>query len=195
MSITLDGLTRPKAATAQSLSLDVTEGTTTEYDAVGDGREGFFIPFNINITASPFDVSNCTVTNGADSITTTNNGFTAVKIGDEVSGTGIPASTTVIAKTDDDTIQISGNATADGLENLTFTPNGGSAIDATLFGLGLDLVKNGSKITLKVTSYAYDGSLEGTLGTDSNQTSSVELGQANIDLDSFLTNARVPRVN
>ncbi len=193
MAITLDGLSRPKAATEQTLSLTLFIGTATEYDAVGNGREGVFTPFKLsNIDPSQFAVTSCTTTSGSARITTGGSAFSNVFVGDPVSGTGIPANSTVIAKIDGGTIDISANATASGTVTLNFDP---AALDPTLFALGTDIIKQGSNLVVKVTAYQYDGSLKGAAGTDTNATSTRELGSFTINADEFLSNCRVARQN
>lgn len=59
-----------------------------------------------------------TLTNASDVVTMVNT--SGVEVGQSVTGTGIPANTTVLAVTPNTSIQLSANATASGLQDLTF---------------------------------------------------------------------------
>lgn len=192
MAITVDA-NRPKANVNSAIALNLAIGTVVENDT----NDSFFIPVNAEGLNIPnFTVADVTTTNGSDILTTTGGGFSEVEVGDSIAAaTGLVAST-VLAKTNSNTIQVSNDATADGTVNLTFTPIGGGAVDITLVGVKINLVSNANgKITVIVTGYVYDGSLKGTEGTDSNATSEVNLNRLDIDLDSILATARIPRTN
>lgn len=193
MAITLDA-TRPKAEITKAIALALELGTTQENDAV----DSFFIPVNATgLTIPDFAVADITLTNGSDILTVTGDGFADVRVGDAIAaGTAIGA-VTVIAKTDNNNIQVSAAATADGTETLTFTPsNGGTGKTITLAGIEITLVTNAQgKITVRVTGHQYNGSLGDTLGTNNNSTNQVNLNEMNVDLDSILETARIPREN
>ena len=61
------------------------------------------------------------LTTGSGTITTTNPTFTAVDVGAAITGTGIPATTTISAVTNSTTATISHNATATSTTNVTIT--------------------------------------------------------------------------
>lgn len=192
MPITLD-TTRPKAESNSAIALALALGTTIE----SDDNDSFFIPVNATgLTIPDFTVTDVATTNGSDILTTTGGGFASVEVGDTIAaGTNIGAGS-VIAKTDDNTIQVSVSATADGTENITFTPLGGGSVSITLVGIKINLVSSADgKITVVFTGYVYDGSLQGTEGTDTNATREVNLNRLDIDLDSVLATARIPRSN
>ncbi|MDJ0591281.1 MAG: hypothetical protein QNJ72_15000 [Pleurocapsa sp. MO_226.B13] len=192
MAITLD-VTRPKAIAQSAIALSLATGTITENDTL----DSFFIPINATgLTIPDFSVADVATTNGSDILTTTGGGFEEVRVGDAIAaGTNIGAGT-VIAKTDNNTIQVSVSATADGTEALTFSPAGGGAVNITLVGIEISLVQNADgKITAVFTGHTYDGSLQGTEGTEANSTAKVNLNQFNLDLDSILNTARIPRTN
>lgn len=193
MAITLDGLARPKTSPNSTLSLTLKQGTTTEFDAVGDGKEGFFTPYHIDSLApTAFTVGACSRTTGSPQITTTNNGFANVKVGDPISGAGIPANATVTVKTDANTITISAAATSTTVGVLNFDP---IELDPALFGIGVDIVKSGTSVVIKLFAYKYDGTLGVAGANESNASDTIELGSFTMDIDTFLSNYRVPRSN
>ncbi|MBW4478656.1 MAG: hypothetical protein KME54_17790 [Tolypothrix brevis GSE-NOS-MK-07-07A] len=192
MAITLE-LTRPKSVTTNAQNTVVSIGTIVETDA---SEESFFIPITSASTDPPsFTVANSTTISGNTSVTTTNNGFQNVKIGDVVTGTGIAASSTVTAKVNNNTITLNNNATASGTVTLTFDP---PAAIPTLYALKVTHTKAGSVFGINVSLYTYDGTLGGVAGTAANASKTINLvstdGQPiQINMDSFLTNLRVPQ--
>lgn len=194
MAITLE-LSRPKLNTVNNISPTFTVGTVVETDTAQE--ESFFIPINMGSQDPPsFTVTSSVTTNASNSITTTNNGFENVKVGDLVTGTGIPVSTTVSAKNNSNTITISNNATASGTVTLTFDP---PAFVPSIYALKVTHSKSGSLINLSVNLYSYDGSLGGTPGTSANATNNFNLisssgSSITIDVDAFLAKARIPRL-
>jgi hypothetical protein len=71
-------------------------------------------------TSEGFSVASCTITgDGVTTNTTTTAGFIGVNVGQTVTGTGVPASTTVASITDEDTIVLS-QASTPGTVTLTF---------------------------------------------------------------------------
>ncbi|OKH14867.1 hypothetical protein NIES592_08295 [Fischerella major NIES-592] len=193
MAITLE-LTRPKSVTTNAANSVLSVGTVVETDTAQE--ESFFIPIGLASTDPPsFTVANSTTTSGSNQVTTTNNGFSNVKVGDVVTGTGIPASTTVTAKANNNTITLNNNATASGTVTLTFDP---PAVTPTLYAVKITHSKAGSVFGLNVALYTYDGSLGGTAGTAANASKTINLASTDgqpvqIDMDSVLTNLRVPQ--
>jgi hypothetical protein len=192
MTITLE-LTRPKSVATNAQNTALSIGTVVETDT--STEESFFIPVTLASTDPPsFTVANSTTTSGSPTVTTTNNGFQSVQVGDVVTGTGIAASTTVTAKANNNTITLSNNATASGTVTLTFDP---PAVTPTMYALKVSHTKAGSVFGLAVTLYTYDGTLGGVVGTAVNATKTIKLtstdGQpVQINTDSFLNNLRVP---
>ena len=70
-------------------------------------------------TSQPFTVASC-VKNGTTTVTHASSGFAAVLVGMTISGTGIPADTTVTAVASAGSITISAAATDSGTDTLTF---------------------------------------------------------------------------
>lgn len=194
MALTLDGLTRPRQTTTTALSPTLVVGTVVEDSTT---EESFFIPVNIpNQDPPSFTVTNCTTTTGSPTLTTTNS-FSDVRVGDPVSGTGIPVSTTVTAIASDNlSLTMSANATGSATIIATFNP--GNIAAATMYALKINHVKSGSICNLQITLYTYDGSLAGTLGTAANASASYSLQPITgtmpaIDFDAFLTALRIGR--
>lgn len=191
MAVTLDSLSRLKSVTTNALSLDILAGTPVETDAA---EESIFIPFNLSGVDQPtFQVSDVTTDGSTGNLSTINDGFANVKVGDGVSGTGIAVGSVVTTVTDSNNIVVDLNTTAAGTVTATIDPNNGVNIDPTLFGIKVRFTKSNANLTLTVTYHTYDGSLEDTVGTEGTATSTVTLGTAAVNLDAFLTGARVPR--
>jgi hypothetical protein len=194
MAITLE-LTRPKASVtnAQSTQLSVSTAKIVETDSTTE--ESFFIPITSEFNPPSFTVTSCITTSASTTVTTTGNGFLNVRVGDVVTGTGIAASVTVSAKTNNNSITLSQNATASGTATLTFDP---PAIIPTVYALRVRHLKAGSTFGLTVDLMTYDGSLGGIDGSVSNADKITNLIPADgqliqINIDSFLTNLRVPQ--
>lgn len=194
MAITLE-LTRPKASVtnAQSTQLSVSTAKIVETDSTTE--ESFFIPIQLGSQDPPsFTVTSCTTTNASATVTTTGNGFLNVKVGDVVTGANI-ASSTVSVKTNNNSIILNQNANASGTATLTFDP---PAIIPTVYALRVRHLKTGSTFGLTVDLMTYDGSLGGIDGSVSNADKITNLIPADgqliqINIDSFLTNLRVPQ--
>jgi hypothetical protein len=197
MAITLE-LTRPKSATtnAQNTSLSVSTAKIIETDSATE--ESFFIPITSGSIDPPsFAVASCTTTNASATVTTTGNGFSTVRVGDVVTGAGIVTSpaTTVSAKTNNNSITLSQNANASGTATLTFDP---PAITPTVYALRIRHSKAGTTFGLAIDLMTYDGSLSGIDGSPANATKTTSLIPADgqlvqVNIDSFLTNLRVPQ--
>ena len=197
MPITLE-LTRPKLSVtnAQNTSLSVSTAKIVETDNATE--ESFFIPITSGSIDPPsFTVESCTTSSSSAIVTTTGNKFSSVRVGDVVTGTGIVASpaTTVSAKTNNNSITLSQNASAAGTVTLTFDP---PAITPTVYALRVRHSKAGTTFGLAIDLMTYDGSLSGTDGTAINATKTTSLIPADgqlvqVNIDSFLTNLRVPQ--
>ncbi|NEP57904.1 MAG: hypothetical protein F6K31_12915 [Symploca sp. SIO2G7] len=149
------------------------------------------------INPPPFTVADCTTANGAVAVTTTNNFLEAgVKVGDPVSGTGVQASTTVASVAVDGlSLELSLPANAAGTVELSFDPPAIS--QATVYALKVTHSKLLANFSMNVELYTYDGSLANTPGTSENASQTITLapvtGSAQVDMDAFLTNLRIPR--
>lgn len=196
MAITLE-LTRPKASVtnAQSTQLSVSTAKIVETDSTTE--ESFFIPIISEFNPPSFTVTSCITTNASATVTTTGNGFLNVRVGDVVTGTNIVSSppTTVSAKTNNNSIILNQNANASDTATLTFDP---PAITPTVYALRVRHLKAGSTFGLTVDLMTYDGSLGGIDGSVSNADKITNLIPADgqliqINIDSFLTNLRVPQ--
>lgn len=191
MPITPDGLTRAKLTQTVPITVTIAAGTVVEVDTANE--ESFFLPLTIGTTdPAAFSVGGTVTTSGSNILTTTNNGFVNVAVGDAVSGAGIPANATVAAKTNDNAIELSANATASATITAAFDP---PAITPTIFAIKLNVKSAGSAINITPEVHKYDGSLRGVAGTAVNSKEKTVLQSVSIDLDSFLTNCRVARIN
>lgn len=197
MAITLDGMARPKIVTTNSISPQLSVATAVEVDST---EESFFIPIRLTSTNPPsFTVASVTVTSGSPTLTTTGGGFSAVKVGDVVSGTGIAAGAVVTAKNvNNNSLTLDQNSTQSTSATITFDPPAGTP---DVFALKVILNKSGNTLSLMPELHVYDGSLApGVQGTDANFTKKYSLVDKNnqalvIDLDTFLTNYRVFRLS
>jgi energy-converting hydrogenase Eha subunit E len=195
MPVTLE-LTRPKSVATNTQNTDLTVGTVVEVDT--SVEESQYIPVRIgSIDPPPFTVSGCATTISSTSVTTTAGGFARVRAGDVITGTGIPASTTVTAKgSDNNSLTLSQAATATGTSlTLTFDP---PAFTPTIYAIRIRYSKSGSAFGVALDFMTYDGTLGSTTATAANATKTTTLlasdGQPiSIDIDQFLTNARLDR--
>jgi hypothetical protein len=183
-------ITRPKADLTVPLTVETVDGTVAE-----DGSttySTYFLPILLqDIDPASFTVASC-VLNETTTVTTVNNGFIDVKEGDVVSGTGIPVGATVATKTNNNTIILSEAATASSTVTLTFDP---PSIDPTLYGIQLHCSVSGNVMSIRTTGYKYDGHLGDQAGTINNASAFKVLGRDTIDLDVFLSQARIARTN
>jgi len=193
MTITVDAL-RPKADPQTMIPLDIEWGTVVEDDAI----DSFFNPVSaIGLDILDYIVTDVQVTTGSDILTTINGGFADVRVGDSFAAGSTIEAGTVIAVTDSNTIQISVSGTGSGLSPITFTPlNGGTAQAVTLFGIETSLIQTpGGAIKVSVIGHLYDGTLGSTPGDKTNATSTINLNEFNLNVDSIFTKARIPRIN
>lgn len=128
--------------------------------------------------------------------------FANVKVGDVVSSaTGHTSSQTVTVVTDSSNLIISAIADADGgNEQLTFQAGSTGDLDSTLYHVKLTHSVSGSILTVVPRIYCHDGSnvFEGSSADNSDDVlfsdgTAKTLPAVTINLDDFLTNARVPR--
>lgn len=195
MPVTLE-LTRPKSVATNTQNTDLSVGTVVEVDT--GIEESQYIPVRIGSIDPPaFTVSGCVTTSSSTSVTTTAGGFARVRVGDVITGTGIPASTTVTAKgSDNNSLTLSQAATATGTGlTLTFDP---PAFTPTIYAIRIRYSKSGSAFGVALDFMTYDGTLGSTTATASNATKTTTLLASDgqpilIDIDQFLTNARLDR--
>lgn len=193
MAINLE-LTRPKAVTTNTINSALSVGTIQETDTATE--ESFFIPINLApINPPQFTVADSTTTSGTNEVTTIDEGFIDVKVGDTVTGSGIQSNTTVAAKANNNSITLDKNTTTTGSKTLTFNP---PTVTPTVYALKISHNKAGSSFGLNVTLHTYDGSSEDVEGTVDNANKTINLvssdGQpVQINMDSILTNLRIPQ--
>jgi hypothetical protein len=185
-----DNLARPKLAQTVSVPVSVSVLNPTETD----GSDSFVQYIQLdNIQPAAF-TETCNATNATPTLTVTSAPHT-IRIGDVVTGTGIASSSAVTAVSGN-TITLNNNVTA-GITGgtITFTP---PETDAKLMGIQGNFTVSGTNLTLRLRAFAADGSK--TNGpTDS--TTVADMGTAvfdtnlRVNLDSFLSSARVARTN
>jgi len=166
-------------------------------DATASGTTTLTFDPTALINPPSFTVADCTTVNGGTAVTTTNNFNDAgVKVGDPVTGTGMQSSTTVASvATDGLSLELSQPANAAGTVELSFDPPAIS--QATVYALKVTHAKLANTFSMNVALYTYDGSLANTPGTAENASQTITLapvtGSAQVDMDAFLTNLRIPR--
>ena len=196
MTLTISGGTRPKLSTSVSLSTSLAAENpveTSNYFTI-KVKNPNFVPTEFTVTAN--------ITTSSDTITTTGGGFSNIRVGDVLNSTSLDTDSIVLTKSvDNNTITVdvvaTGTATA---ETVTVTPG---TIAATYYFVKLEHEFTGSKLKITPTLYLFDGtkvSEGGTLDDSDNATindySSIQQYTATtIDLDTFYTNARLPRTN
>jgi len=196
MTLTISGGTRPKLSTSLSLSTNVTADNpveTSNYFSVRV-KNPSFTPAEFTVTAN--------ITTASDTITTTNSGFANIRVGDILNSTSLDTDSVVLTKSvDNNTITVSLDATGTATgESITVTPG---TIAATYYYVKLEHEFTGSKLKITPTLYLFDGTqvAEGAaLDNDdnaliSNATSTQACTPVTIDLDTYYTNARLPRTN
>ncbi len=187
---------RDKLDTTIPLNIDVIAKTPTEPNATT-----IEIRFTLDdIALDQFTVPSVdTVTSTAD-LVTTGGGFANVRVGDDVSGTGIPVGAYILTKTDDNNLIMDQNATATGTITATF--NSAKTVDATVYTLQVEHAINGQTMTAKTTYYQFDGTAVADADSDdddevtvSSASKTVNFSTQSIDLNAFLTNARQAQTN
>lgn len=185
---------RPKLATTNNTTNAVEAQTPVE------SGNSILIPITFNdLTPPAFTVASVTTTNSSATVTASSGAFDNVRIGDVVQkGSDIPATTYVTAKTST-SLTLSAAATATNTGTLNVTPG---AIDATVYILELTHAASGSAINVTPKIHLMNG-LKVSDTTNANYdnagvadaVSSVTYAAQSINVDTFLTNARVAKTN
>lgn len=189
MAITFNTLTRPKLNTTIAFANQPSLTTTLVED---DTDKTLTIKTVETVNPASFTVTGCTTVNTQLTVTTTNNKFVNVKVGDPVSGTGIANGTTVATKTSNTSITLSAAATGSGTVTLTFDPPSVTYVLQTLV-----LRLSGSNSTLSVTGdvYRYDGTVLNGSETTLNAVQTLPLPSVTHNLDSTRNNIRDNRTD
>jgi len=194
--ITLANASRPKL----TQTVPLTVGLVNKTPDINDTDDTITYRLGLADYQPPAFTASGTLTDTEVVVTGSSNAFLNVRPGDAVSGTGIPASTTVASKESNISITLSQAATQSGSQTLTFTP---PEFDATLVQIRLSGSTSGSSLNLSGTIRTYDGSSafdsnnNGSDGVSFADASSIQTNtfSLNLNLDSFLSNARTPRTN
>jgi len=194
MPVSVASGTRLKSTTTNALTVSLLAPAATLDDS-GDSIIQYIQLENITPNPSSFTCATTTTTNESTSISGAN--LTNVRVGDGITGTGIPGGTTIATKPTATTATISQAATATGTPTVTITP---ADLDANLLAIKIDATQSGSEVTFAIKVYQSDGtSAKGTttdtsVYTDSGYTEVVAQRRTiTIDLDTFLTAARVAK--
>lgn len=187
-------LSRPKADVAVAVSTSIADKPVTV-----SGNKMLLRVVLEDVSLPTFTVPTVTTANGSATITASAGSFSNVRVGDTITGTGIPAATKVqTVNVAGSSITLTAAATASGSVTITVNPG---TVDATLYIMELDHVVSGSTVTVKPTLYTFDGkNVADTTGTGDDGATTVKgtpvaLGQQILNLDTFLSNARKPRTN
>ena len=186
MTINVD-LARPKAVPAVEVPLvvgvvnpNITGSTWTQY-------------LTLNDVDPPSFTRVCSTTN--DSATVAVAAGHGIRVGDVVTGTGIAANTSVTA-VDATTITLNNAATATGEDvTLTFNP---PEVDARIVGILGEVTVSGTNARVRIRLYRASGL---TVAGETDTTAVGDMGAAvgevsvNVNLDTFLSNLRIPRTN
>lgn len=198
LQLTLPAGTRTKSSITNPLVVGI-DAITPSYN---DSTDSIIYRYAFNDLNPPsFTVATCTTVNASPTVTTAvANGFASVKPGDAITGTGIPAATTVLSVESATSLTLSANATAAGTVTLTIDP---PQFDATLLAMQLEFSLSGSTLSVTATFRNYSGvnafDANGNGDDDLPFADSSTVGSPqvvtlqSIEVDSFLTNARVPR--
>lgn len=194
LAIGVSGGTRLKSTTTNSLTVSLLAPAPTLDDS-GDSIIQYIQLENITPNPSSFTCASTTTTNLSTIISGAN--LTNVRVGDGITGTGIPGGTTIATKPNATTATLSQAATASGSVTVTITP---ADLDANLLAIKTDVTQSGSEITFSIKVYQADGtSAKGTSADTSVYTDSgysevvAQRRTITMDLDTFLTNARVAK--
>lgn len=192
MPVSVASGTRLKATTTDVLTPSILAPAPTLDDS-GDAIIQYIQLENITPSPSTFTCASTTTTNESTTISGAN--LTNVRVGDGITGTGIPGGTTIATKPTATTATLSQAATATGSVTVTITP---PVLDANLIAIKTAMTQSGSELTFSISVYTTDGTLaQGTTADTSVYTSYTEVAAqrrtVTIDLDTFLTNARVAR--
>ena len=196
MTLTISGGTRPKLSTSLAFSTALAAENpveTSNYFTI-KVKNPNFAPTEFTVTAD--------ITTASDTITTTNGGFANIRVGDVLNSTSLDTDSVVVSKTvDNNTIVVDLDATGTATgETVTVTPG---TIAATYYYVKLEHEFTGSKLKITPTLYLFDGTKVaegGTLDNSDNATindyaSIQQYTATTIDLDTYYTNARLPRTN
>jgi hypothetical protein len=185
--------TRQKSTTTNAITTNLIIKSPT----IDAGNKAYVNRYSLDdIQPASFTVANCNGASGQAVVTTTAS-FSNVRPGDPVSGTNIPGGATVLSKQSDTQITLSANITPSSLSNttLTFTP---AVVDATLLAHQTAFTQSGSVLTVTVTTKSFNGtkaygSADDAVAFSDTSGTVVKTYSFDIDLDTYLTNARIPK--
>jgi hypothetical protein len=185
-----DSLARPKLAQTVAVPVSVTVLNPVE----ADGSDSFTFYIQLDDIEPATSTESCTASNNSTTLTVTTAPHN-IRVGDVVTGTGIAGATSVTVVSGN-TITIN-NATTAGITEgtLTFNP---PTTDAKVMGFQGNFSVSGTTLSLRLRGYTADGT---TVGGPTDPSTVANMGTPSLDstirvnLDTFLENARIPRVN
>lgn len=191
MAISLNNdLARPKLTSTIPVPVSVSVLNPTETD----GTDSFVQYIQLDNLQPTAFTETCNGVDGESTITVTSTPHD-IRIGDVVTGTGIGA-TAAVTGVSGNTITLSAANTAEiTAGTITFTP---PETDAKLAAVQGVFSVSGTTLSLRLRVYSANGS---TVTGPTDSTVLADMGAATsdttvrINLDSYLVNARVPRVN
>ena len=191
MAISLNNdLARPKLTSTIPVPVSVSVLNPTETD----GTDSFVQYIQLDNLQPTAFTETCNGVDGESTITVTSTPHD-IRIGDVVTGTGIGA-TAAVTGVSGNTITLSAANTAEiTAGTITFTP---PETDGKLAAVQGVFSVSGTTLSLRLRVYSADGS---TVTGPTDSTVLADMGAATsdttvrINLDSYLVNARVPRVN
>lgn len=189
---------RPKATATNNVNETIDVGTaiaTSDYVELRVFLDGITVD-NTVVTADPgISWTGATITGPAGT-------FSDVRVGDVISSSTGFVSSQVVNAINVDGSQVTASASADvdtNNEELTFTPG---TIDSTLYYIRLAHTTSGNTLSVVPTISCFDGTLVEDGSTDDGsddvtfaQGTQKTLNGVTLNLDTFLTNARVARTN
>lgn len=192
MPIAVSGGTRPKSTTTNALTVSLLAPAGTLDDS-GDNII-FYIQLE-DLTPNPVSFTCASTTTTDTSVNISGANLTNVRVGDGITGTGIPGGATIATKPTATTATLSAAATATGSVTVTITP---PVLAANLIAIKAAATQSGSELTLDIKVYVADGTTaKGTTVDTSTYADYTEVAAQRrtvvIDLDTFSTNARVAK--
>lgn len=191
--ISIAGMTRPKSVLTNALTMPLVVSLTNNDGT--DTSEVWIRRENTAPNPTTFTVA-ADFSSGATTITAdVSGGFSNVRVGDEVAGTGIAVGSVVTAKASNDSITVNLATTGVGsARSLTFTP---PTYDASLMAIQIVLTGGGGSLKATVKGYSFNGL--NSADTDDDGTDNVTIAggtevfnqSITIDTNAFLNNARV----
>lgn len=199
MAISVSGAVRPKLNQTVTLPLSLVSKAIVEDDTGDAFRHRVCLA---SLIPDPFTLTGATWTT-ADGVVNLAVGISNLRVGDGITGTGIPANTYVLSIASPTQFTLSATPTVAGSNStLNVTP---PTFDATLMIVQTKFVAAASQLTVSHEVYLFDGTKafdadrdgddECVIADALNFAKPLDRLPTSIDLDSYLTNARKAKTN